>query len=587
MEKINELFNWMVLLAEEHPDIAKYMTTASRWVFVILAVYILVRNIISLLSTRPTPEVWGYLYIENGVSEPVTHWENIIGRTNSADIRVPAKTISKNHCILARRGDEWIIKDLGSTNKTVVNGVELVPGKRYIIVPGDEIILGDAKCILASISVEEGRNNEELRRLDKEPLSPWMSMIAITVFQILTVIQLVIRMGDVLNGYSILAFGLLSLTMWVFVILFKLLGRKGFELEMIAFFLSTISLSITASAASTQYGAPTDPLKQYAAVLIGLVIYVIMCIFLRDLDRTRRIRPVLVALSVVFLLFNLIFGTIKYGAANWVYIGGVSIQPSEIVKLAFICVGAGTLEELFEKKNLYTYAAFSLFCLACLAVMGDFGTALIFFVTFVVVSFLRSGDFSRMILTAASAGIMGLMIIRFKPYIASRFGAWGHVWDPAYMNDAGYQQTRTMAYGAGGGLLGLGTGGGELKYLDAANTDLVFGMVTEEWGYIIAVLLVICIITFSLFAVNSIVAGRSTFYTIASCGAATMFTFQTMLNVFGSVDLFPLTGVTFPFVSAGGTSMLVSWAMLAYFKAADMRKDASLAISGRKFKVET
>ena len=127
-------------------------------------------------------------------------------------------------------------------------------------------------------------------------------------------------------------------------------------------------------------------------------------------------------------------------------------------------------------------------------------------------------------------------------------------------------------------MLGLGAGNGSLKGVVASNTDLVFGFVMEEWGYIIAVLLVLCIITLSLFAVMNIVAGRSTFYTICACGAATMFMVQTMLNVFGSIDLFPLTGVTFPFVSTGGTSMLASWAMLAYFKASDMRRDASLAV---------
>ena len=108
--------------------------------------------------------------------------------------------------------------------------------------------------------------------------------------------------------------------------------------------------------------------------------------------------------------------------------------------------------------------------------------------------------------------------------------------------------------------------------------EYLFGFVMEEWGFIIAVLLVLCIITLTIFAVMSIVAGRSTFYTICACGAATMFLVQTILNVFGAVDLFPLTGVTFPFLSTGGTSMLTSWAMLAYFKAADMRRNASLAV---------
>jgi len=255
----------------------------------------------------------------------------------------------------------------------------------------------------------------------------------------------------------------------------------------------------------------------------------------------------------------------------------MSVQPSEIVKLAFICIGAGTLEELYEQRSTIIYAAYSLLCLGCLAIMGDFGTALIFFATYLIVSFLRSGNFSRLILTGGAAGIMGLLILRFKPYIASRFHVWGHVWE--YADNEGYQQTRTMSFGAGGGLLGLGAGNGSIKHVAASNTDLVFGFVMEEWGFIIAVLLVLCIITLTLFAVMSIVAGRSTFYTICACGAATMFLVQTILNVFGAVDLFPLTGVTFPFVSTGGTSMLSSWAMLAYFKAADMRRNASLAVT--------
>ena len=146
------------------------------------------------------------------------------------------------------------------------------------------------------------------------------------------------------------------------------------------------------------------------------------------------------------------------------------------------------------------------------------------------------------------------------------------------MDDLGYQQTRTMSFGAGGGLLGLGAGNGSLKYVGASNTDLVFGFVMEEWGFIIAVLLVLCIATLSIFAVMHIVAGRSTFYTILACSAATMFLVQTMLNVFGAIDLFPLTGVTFPFVSTGGTSLMTSWAMLAYFKAADMRRNAGLSL---------
>lgn len=570
---MGSIFTSILTFVENNPIFAKYITTTARWIFVALAIYILLKSIMSLLSTRATPEVWGYLYVDGDASMPITHWENIIGRSSSVDLRLSSNSISNTQALLTRRKDgQWLFKELNSKNGTIINDTQLIPRKKYLINPGDEITMGEVHCTLATISVEEARNNELMRTMDKKPVSPWPLLIAVTAFQMLTVVQLILGMGTKITPGALMAIPLLTLTMWIYVAVFRAMGSKGFEMEMIAFFMSTIGLAITASS------APTETMKQYLAMLIGLLLFIFMCIFLRDLKRTQKLKPILAGFSVLLLLFNLVFGTTKFGAANWVSLGGVSVQPSELVKLAFVCIGAGTLEELFQKKNLYFFMFFSLFCLGCLAKMGDFGTALIFFVTYLVMSFLRSGDFSRLILTIGAAGIMGMMVLRFKPYIASRFAAWGHVWEPEFVNGMGFQQTRTMSYAAGGGLLGLGAGNGSLKTVGAANTDLVFGMVTEEWGLIIAILLVLCIITLSLFAVNSIIAGRSTFFSIGACGAASMFLFQTMLNIFGAVDLFPLTGVTFPFVSTGGTSVLCAWAMLAYFKAADMRKDASLAI---------
>lgn len=568
------MFDFIINLINNNYEILKHITTPLRWIFVVLAIYILVKAILSLLSTRATPEVWGYMYVEGGYNLPISHWENLIGRSSSSDLKIDNKSVSRNHAIMMRRKDgSWIIKDLSSKNGTVVNGTRLEQGKKYLINTGDEIVFGNVKCNLAAISFEESRNNEELRRMDREPMSPWKSLIAVTIFQILSILQLMIGMRNNFNQSSALSIIGISLLMWAYVIFFKKKGRKAFEMEIIAFFMSTISLLVTASA------SPTETFKQFIAICIGVFLLIVLCYFQRDLERTKTIRLTLIVLSIGLLLFNLIFGTAKFGATNWVSIGGMSLQPSELVKVAFILIGAGTLEELFRKNNLYQYMAFSAFCLLCLAIMRDFGTALIFFSTYLVVSYLRSGDFSRLILTGGAAGFFGLIVLRFMPYIADRFGAWRHVWEPEFVNGMGYQQTRTMSYGAGGGLLGLGGGNGGLKNIPAANTDLVFGYVMEEWGYIIAILLVLCIITLSLFAVNSIVAGRSTFYTIASCGAATMFMVQTMLNVFGSVDLFPLTGVTFPFISTGGTSMLASWAMLSYFKVSDMRKNASIAVT--------
>ena len=106
-----------------------------------------------------------------------------------------------------------------------------------------------------------------------------------------------------------------------------------------------------------------------------------------------------------------------------------------------------------------------------------------------------------------------------------------------------------MSAAASGGLIGVGSGNGWLHTVAASETDLVFGVLCEEWGLIIAFLAVMCIVTLCIFAFRMAQTGRSSYYTIAACAATSLLVVQTMLNVFGSVDILPLTGVTFPFYS--------------------------------------
>ena len=213
--------------------------------------------------------------------------------------------------------------------------------------------------------------------------------------------------------------------------------------------------------------------------------------------------------------------------------------------------------------------------------MSDFGTAAIFFITFLVIAYLRSGDFATLALVCGGAVFGAFTLVSLKPYVLRRFASWGHVWEQA--SAGGYQQTRTMSAAASGGLIGVGPGEGWLHRVAAADTDLVFGMLCEEWGLVIAVLAVLCIVALAVFAVRCCRAGRSSFYAIAACAATSLLVFQTILNVMGSVDILPLTGVTFPFVSNGGSSMLSAWGLLAFLKAADTRRDASFAIRKQNF----
>ena len=120
-------------------------------------------------------------------------------------------------------------------------------------------------------------------------------------------------------------------------------------MEIIAFFLSTLSLAITVTA------FPGQSMKQAVCVLLGVGLFFGLCWFLRDLNRAKRITYMLVGISVLLLIINLVFGTIREGAQNWIVIGGFSIQPSELVKIVFVYVGAATLDELQQKKNLTVF----------------------------------------------------------------------------------------------------------------------------------------------------------------------------------------------------------------------------------------
>ena len=389
-----------------------------------------------------------------------------------------------------------------------------------------------------------------------------LMLFVITVFQLICLFTLISKTADEHKMGIMLTFGIYILIEYIYFIGTRLiLKRTSFEVELIAFMLTSIGLSITASV------YPDKALKQLVAILIGVVGFVILQWILRDLKRITFLRIPAAVVAVGLLAFTLVFARFTNGAKNWIYIGGISIQPSEIVKAIFIFVGAATLEKLQSNKSLTKFIIFSFACVGCLFLMYDFGTALIFFFTFVVISFMRSGDIRTIFLVCTVALMGGLLILLFKPYVANRFASYGHVWE--YFDSSGYQQTRTMIYSASGGLFGVGLGNGELRNIFAATEDLVFGVVCEEFGMIMAGAILLSYVALLVYSIRHSKYARSSYYAIASCAAAGLLLFQAALNVFGVNDLLPMTGVTLPFISRGGSSVISCWLLIAFIKAVD------------------
>ena len=572
LQALNEFFQTDgVAVAELFCNVWRFLAPA-------LALLILWRSAKPLLRFRREPETWAWLVMPDGQQLPVTHWESIIGRGRGSDIVVNFPTVSRNHAVLTRYDDgSWSITDIGSRGEVTVNGE---PVSVCALEYGDKISLGGVEMVLAPTTAEEVEEQNYYRTKPANIALPGLTLLLLTVFQLLAALQFCMTSDAEDVTHAFIGFIALAGMQWLLFIAFKLMRRSSFEVETIAFFLTTIGLAVIASSDASEIT------KQLICVAGGILIYLIIGWSLRDLSRAKKFRYVAAVGGVLLLAVNLVLGKEINGARNWIQIGSMSFQPSELVKLCFLYVGASTMDRVVTKRNLISFIIYSAGICGCLALMNDFGTALIFFVAFLVIAFLRSGSFATITLACAATGFAGVMAVRFRPHIMSRFSSWGHAWE--YAQSSGYQQTRAMMCIASGGLFGLGAGNGWLKYVAASDTDLVFAFVCEEWGLILGVIAVAAIIVLGVFVVRSCIVGRSSFYTIGACAAIAVLLTQTILNVFGTMDLLPLTGVTFPFVSNGGSSMLSAWGLLAFIKAADTRQNASFAVkTARAEEVET
>ncbi len=540
-----------------------------RFVLPILAFIVLFRCAKGLISFRKEPEIWGWLHLPDGNALPITHWENVIGRHKRSDIVIDLQYISRSHAVLTRYDDgSWTISDIGGKGGVKVNGKSV---SIKAIDHRDTISLNGLEMWLEPITQSQEAYQTTLRTKAGSDLSPGLTLFFLTLFQILMTLQLLFTAELADMGHILTGFGVLMLIQWALMSFYATIRRKGYEVETIAFFLSTLGMAIIATA------APSETVKQLLAMGMGLAVFLFIGWSLRDLERAKKVRYLATIASLGLLAFNLVFGEERFGAKNWIMIGSFSFQPSELVKLCFIYVGASTLDRIVTKRNMMLFILYSGIICGCLALMNDFGTAIIFLAAFAVIAYLRSGNFATIALLGSAGGFGGIMALRFlKPHVLRRFASWRHIWEVPL--DGGYQQTRAIMCIASGGLLGLGGGNGWLKYVGASDTDLVFATVSEEWGLMIALFMTMSIMVFAAFVVRSAGQGRSSFYTISACTAVTFLTVQTILNVLGTLDVLPLTGVTFPFVSNGGSSMISAWGMLAFIKAADTRQNASFAI---------
>lgn len=555
------------------PTYVSVFVAVMRFVAPVLAAVVLWRCCKSLLTFKKEPEIWAWLQFSGGDKVAVTHWENVIGRSKSSDIVIDFPTVSRAHAVLTRYDDgSWSITDIDSKDGVYVNGKKV---NLAALRSTDVIGIGGVEMKLQPMTHKQETKLAKLRSRGADGLESVTTLLLLSIFQALACIGFLMDgLGEhaltVLIGFS----GIL-LAQWALLLFYLAIRRPAFEIETIAFFLCTLGMAAISAV------KPAEAVKQLIAMILGLGVFLLVAWSVRDLERAKKIRYVAAVAGVLLLVVTLVFGKEYYGAKNWLIIGPLSVQPSEISKLCFVYVGASAMDNLLKKRNIIFFIGYTLVVCACLAMMNDFGTALVFFAAFLVIAFLRSGSVGTVGLAVTALGFAGVIALKIAPHALKRFSAWRHIWE--HPLTSGYQQTRSLMCLASGGLFGLGIGQGKMHRIFAADSDVVFATVSEEWGLIIALMMVLAVAVPVVFSIRCANVSRSSFYTIGACSAGAILVVQTIFNVLGTVDVLPLTGVTLPFVSNGGSSMICAWGLLAFIKAADTRQYASFAVrSGRR-----
>lgn len=525
----------------------------SRWVLPALAVLIALFWTAYFRASRPEKRTLARFVTRDGVPVAVTAAEGFIGRRRTCDVQLPVATVSKKHALFYQQDGKWMLAPL--QGEVWINEQPLE--EPAPILDGDLVAFADQELFFECNDPEQ----EDISSFT--PPTGGLVLLFLTLFQLVLGGQLCLRYFETLPVMVPIGFAGLIALEWLYFLAGRFLSHFHMLAEIPVLFLTTLGLAVCVCA------SPESLTKQLFCIVAGAVGALLLTLLLRRQELCYRLRYVFAGITLAVMWFTVLFGTKIFGSRNWLSIAGVSFQPSEFAKVAFLLVGSCALYiSAREPFNRWFFMGFAALIMGALVLMVDFGAIAIFFFTMLILLLMRLTDWRLVAGIAGCAVGAGTLVLVLYPHIAQRFGAWMHVWE--YASSTGYQQTRTLIAAASGGLLGVGGGNGTLLSVAAADTDLVFGVLCEEWGSIIALCAALCFVALAVYARRLAADTKSAFYAIGVCGAAGMMLFQTALNLFGSTDLLPLTGVTMMFVSRGGTSLVAAFLLIAFFKAAEV-----------------
>lgn len=310
----------------------------------------------------------------------------------------------------------------------------------------------------------------------------------------------------------------------------------------------------------------TSPATAYRQALyygVGLVAMV-LCVWMVRLVRSWHV-PVLLMmpLSLGVLVLPLVLGRETNGATNWIYFAGLSVQPSELVKISLLLI----LSFYMSRHRMLPWLGFSVACLGVLMLQKDLGTALLYYGVTLMLYFASTGNLALAGLGLAGGAGAAVMGYRMFAHVKKRVAVWRNPW--ADYKNSGYQIVQGLMALASGGLIGVGLGLGTPTSIPVYETDFIFAVICEQFGLIFGVCVLLVYVALIWRGATIAMAARRSFHGLLAMGATLMLGLQTFVIIGGVIKLIPLTGVTMPFVSAGGSSLLSSMCLIGLLQGVD------------------
>lgn len=299
--------------------------------------------------------------------------------------------------------------------------------------------------------------------------------------------------------------------------------------------------------------------KQYIIVLASLIVALFIPYLLSGIRFLRKLTWLYAFLGIVLLSIVLILGELTHGSKISFTLGGITFQPSEFVKILFVFFLAGALWEKHSFRRVALTAVLAGIHVMILVLSKDLGSALIFFVGYVFIVFVSTGNFAYLFLGAAGGSVSAYAAYCMFDHVQTRVLAWQDPW--AYIDNKGWAITQSLFAMGSGSWFGMGLLKGNPTSIPYVDQDFIFSSVCEEMGVLFGLCLILLTLCCFVNMMKISVRIRDRFYRIIVFGIGIVYIFQIFLTVGGGMNLIPLTGVTLPFISYGGSSCMTTMIM--------------------------